>query len=58
MYKDISYILFANVILSVSFLSCGVIYGGQDTSESHCIFIKLYRRPRGHEADVNVKPVH
>ncbi len=45
-------------MLSYQFLSCEIIYGGQDTSESHCIFIKLYRRPREHEADVNVKPLH
>jgi len=26
-----------------------VFYGGHDTLESHCIRMKLYRRPRGHE---------
>ena len=35
-----------------------VSYGGQETSESHCIFIKLYRRPRGHESVDNVEPTH
>ena len=34
-----------------------VIYGGQETSESHRIFMKLYRRPRGHETESNVEPV-
>jgi len=35
-----------------------VFYGGHDTLESHCIRMKLYRRPRGHEWDVNVEPEH
>ncbi len=34
-----------------------VIYGGQETSTSHCIFIKLYRKPLGHESVVSV-PLH
>jgi hypothetical protein len=43
-------------MLSYQFLL--VNYGGQETSESHCIFIKLYRRPLGHESDVKVLPTH
>ncbi len=43
-------------MLSYQFLL--VNYSGQETSESHCIFIKLYRRPLGHESDVKVLPTH
>jgi hypothetical protein len=35
-----------------------VIYGGHETSESHCIFMKLYRRPRGHESVDKAEPAH
>jgi hypothetical protein len=51
-YKDI----YSLTMLSYHFLS--VIYGGQVTPISHCIFRKLYRRPLGHERDVKVKPTH
>lgn len=47
-----------NVILSVV-VSCTVLfYGGHVTSESHRIFMKLYRRPRGQVNDVSVEPTH